>query len=171
MPSLAAINANIGMTPKMVDSADLRVSGLGIVVYPIDGRLAVASTTVFRGSAIGKVKVVAMTTSYGRMFTDTVEIGIIYATATPIYFGLGIVSPAATVIGVGGTITWNNNSYLQTPTNITFDEPDKVPLGNIPVINYLQTASRTFPTAGTYNYTNTLNGARGMIVVREQPQY
>ncbi len=171
IPSVVAIGSYIWISVDITDSSDAPVFGTAVTVFPLDSRIAIGSVSLISGKALGKTKVVAQATSYGRVFADTVEVGVIYATSATVYFGPGALYSDAVVLGVGGSITWNNNSYLQTPANIKFEEPDKVTGGDVPLINYMETATRTFPTVGIYKYTNTLSGAKGTIYVREQPTY
>lgn len=171
VPSVVPVGGAIPISVVMKDSLDAPIPGNAISVAAVDNRIVSGSPYSIFGNALGKTKVVATATSYGKMYTDTIEVGTIYSTQTTVYFCLGCLSPSAVVLGVGGSVTWNNNSYLKTPANIKFDKPDKVTGGDVPIINYMEQVTRSFPNVGVYNYTNTLSGAKGTIYVREQPTY
>ncbi len=70
--------------------------------------------------------------------------------------------PNAVTIGVGGTVTWVFSAITH---NVTFTSGPGAP-DNIPNTSN-QTVSRTFNTAGTYNFSCTIHyGMDGVITVR-----
>jgi plastocyanin len=125
--------------------------------------------------SLGKVLLVASTTSYGVTKADTVEMTVQYAlhasvTASNDWETNAVVfMQDAIVIGVGGQVTW----YNYTPANvaITFDDTTNVTGGNVAAIGSYGSDSRVFPVAGTYSYKDTASGATGRVIVREQPTF
>lgn len=163
---------------KATDASGDDVFGLAVSVRALDPLTLTAGSSYLQGNVIGKTKVIMSSLSYGQFLADTVEFRVLYASAINVYTsgeteaGPMSFSPNAVVIGTGGTVTWYNYFYGQLPASIIFDpaDVDKIPDGNIDGMNWFDVASRTFPVAGTYKYTNTLNGGTGTVIVREQPE-
>lgn len=158
------------------DSLGNPLSGLAVSVRALDPNIIDAETTFLQGLVLGKTKIILSTLSYGRMLADTVEFRVLYANTATVYTsgesitGPMFFSPSTVVVATGGTVTWSNYFYGQLPASVIFDNGgEHITGGNIPSMGYFESASRTFPVAGTYTYTNTLNGGTGTVIVRDQP--
>ena len=72
--------------------------------------------------------------------------------------------PPSTTVRTNGTVTWTFQAGRTH--NVTFLSAAP-PQGNIPNMTNGATASRTFPTAGTFNYTCSIHpGMNGSVTVR-----
>ncbi len=69
-------------------------------------------------------------------------------------------NPTPDTVAVGSTVSWQFGSVGHNVIFQTAGAP-----ANISVTSN-STVSRTFPTAGTYNYTCTIHGFSGVLVVK-----
>lgn len=158
------------VTYSAIDENDLTVTSLIVAYKSLDPHLVQEYSGSFVSLAIGKTKVLVSANVFGVQWADTVELASFYPLSATTYAGETFGN--LTIIGVNGTMTWWNFSYPAAPINITFtNDVDKIPGGSIASIASYELDSRSFPVAGTYNYVNTLTGAKGAVIVREQPQY
>lgn len=158
------------------DAAGATISGLAVAFESLDPTVAAFFPTRIVPRSLGTARFVATTTSYGVTAADTVVFTIVHPTratvnitntaTAPVFF-----NPRSAIVGVGAVVTWNNTTVSTKPEagDVTFDSGvENVQGGHIPAIaRGAPAVSRTFLVAGTYNYTNTLNGATGTIIVRE----
>lgn len=73
-------------------------------------------------------------------------------------------TPATVTLAVGGTVTF---AFGTTPHNVFFDNAPAGAPANIPDVTSNQSVTRTFPTAGQYNYNCHLHpGMTGTVIVR-----
>lgn len=162
--TLVIINA-IKMIPlSIMDSTGAPVTGLAVYYKssnPVAGSIL---STFVRGLSKGSATIVASTIAYGVRWTDSIRYAIIYPTTATIYdLDPATLSPATAVIGTGGTVTFSN--YTSGTINITFNDSTHVTNGNIASLGAFASQSRTFPTAGTFVFRNTLGTEVGTIYV------
>lgn len=159
------------------DAAGATIPGLAVAFHSLDPTVAAFFPTRIVPRQRGTARFVATTTSYGVTAADTVTFTIVYPTraairmvnsaTAPLSF-----SPNSAIVGVGAVVTWTNATGLNTAESgdVTFDNGvENIQGGHIPALARLGVASRTFLAAGTYSYKNSLNGATGTIIVRENP--
>jgi plastocyanin len=173
-----------GATTFMVSAVDAEgneIPGVAIATSLVENGIATlyayGGPAQIQASGLGQVHVVATTTSYGTTVVDTAVFPIYYTTNGNVQIssnGLpGSVAqfyPTSLVIGVGGSVTWNN--YNSTPVHITFTSGgDQVDGGDVGDIEPNGAVTRTFPTVGTYSYKDTIAGQTGTVFVRNQPTY
>lgn len=162
--TLVTINGIKVIPLSVIDSAGAPVTGLALYYKssnPVAGQIL---SSFVRGISKGSTTVVVSTTAYGVAWRDSIRYAIIYPTTATIYdFDPATLSPAAAVIGPGGTVTFSN--YTSGTINVTFDDSTHVTNGNIASLSAFASQSRTFPTAGTFVFRNTLGTETGTIYV------
>lgn len=137
-----------------------------------------AGELAFYATQVGIGRIAVQTTSYGVTMADTMEYQVGYPSTgtvqaqaadpdTTLAFG-----PHTVVIAVNGTVTWYN--FANGPINVTFDnDVENVEGGNIETLEPGDfdpaDNTRQFLAAGTYHYTNTMNGQTGQVVVVDNP--
>lgn len=180
-PNGTTISLNDGFMAgaTAIDANDQPIPGAAISIVTLDTTkvhlFKYGGPPYVQAAAVGKVRLVAMTTSYGISKSDTMEITVQYLVhgqvsmqkiGTDISF-----NPDAVLIGVGGTVTWSNYA-ISAPVSIVFTTGEEhVTGGNISSLGQYEQQDRTFPVAGTYLYKDTVSGATGKIVVSAQPQF
>ena len=85
--------------------------------------------------------------------------------ASTICMGSASFSPASLTVSKGTTVTFNNNSTVDH--NVVFDAPAPTGVADVGAIAYGSTTSRTFASAGTFNFHCTIHaGMTGTLVVQ-----
>ena len=172
-----AVGATLQLTATPVDQLGRAMTGLPAATWATSDatKANVSATGVVSGVAAGTATVTARITQGGvtREATATVTVG---GTTTPPPPPPGApttatvttpgetFSPANVTIATGGTVTWQFTGSSRH--NVTFSGTAPTG-GNIPDTDAGGSASRTFGTAGTYNYTCTRHsGMNGSVVVQ-----
>jgi plastocyanin len=159
-----APNATQALTATAKDQNGGNMTGLTVTYASSDQTKATVSPAgVVTGVAVGTATVTATGTVSGVVKTKTVNVtvaapgGAASVTAT----GSSTFDPATVTIAPNGTVTWT----FQMLHNVTWTGTAPTG-GNIPDQS-TGTASRTFPTAGNYDYRCTLHaGMTGRVVVQ-----
>jgi len=163
-----------------IDVNDQPIPGAAVSVVSLDPDkillYSFGGPPMAQANVLGKTRIVASTTTYGVTKADTVEFTVQYGTSAQItitMFTPGAppnMYPNAVLVGVGGTVNWFNSTG--TTFNIHFDDPaGNIVGGDISALGMFGFASRQFPIAGTYKFTETGSGVTGTVIVREQPTF
>ncbi|HEX8242455.1 MAG TPA: plastocyanin/azurin family copper-binding protein, partial [Longimicrobium sp.] len=133
------------------------------------GIATVSASGLVTGVAAGTATITATVTSGGTTRTATASVTVT-TTAPPPSTSTATVttptiafSPSVVTISAGGTVTWQISGATH---NVTFTAAAPTG-GNVPDTAPGGSATRTFPTAGTYDYQCTRhNGMTGRVVVQ-----
>jgi hypothetical protein len=154
------------------DSSDLPLYGLAVKFVSSAPRIADFLSGQLYGYAKGQTTVIASTTSFGVTKADTVTYTVTNPMSANVYCYEHAYLPYEpafylasnpVIIGAGGTVTWYN--YGNMATGITFDDSTHVTGGNIASIPLYSSASRTFPTTGTYRFQDVLGDTATIVVI------
>jgi plastocyanin len=164
-----ALGATIQLAARPLDQNGQPMTGLpapgfsssdpGLATVDEDGRV--------RGVAEGNVAITASLTHEGTTREATASVSVRSgggppSTATVSTPGVTF-NPSTVTISAGGTVTWQ---FIGTRHNVYFRSASP-PGGNIPDTDEGSSASRTFPTPGTYDYVCTRHaGMTGRVVVQ-----
>ena len=103
--------------------------------------------------------------SNGTYTTPTDPGGNVSCPASTICMGSASFSPSSITVSKGTTVTFNNNSNVDH--NVVFDAPAPTGVADVGAIAYGSTATRTFGSAGTFNFHCTIHaGMTGTLVVQ-----
>ena len=159
-----APTATQALTATAKDQNGGNMTGLTVTYASSDQTKATVSPAgVVTGVAVGTATVTATGTVSGVVKTKTVNVTVaapgqsanVTATSGSQF------EPKTVTISPGGSVTWT----FQMLHNVTFTGASPAG-GNIPEQS-TGSASRTFPTAGTYNYNCTLHGGMtGTVTVQ-----
>ncbi|HEX2204491.1 MAG TPA: Ig-like domain-containing protein [Longimicrobium sp.] len=166
------VGTTLQLTATPRDQNGLAMSGLPAATFASSdpAKATVSATGLVTGVAAGTATVTATVTSGGTTRTATATVTVTTtptqpqqpSTATVTTSGVRFV-PADVTIAAGGTVTWR---MAETRHNVTFSGAAPTG-GNIPDTDEGGSASRTFPTAGTYTYTCTRHsGMNGRVIVQ-----
>ncbi|HSU14293.1 Ig-like domain-containing protein [Longimicrobium sp.] len=129
------------------------VSAAGVVTGVAAGTATITATVTSGGVAKTGSAAITVTTTAPPPSTSTATV-----TTPTIAF-----SPPLVTIQAGGSVTWRISGATH---NVTFAGPGPTG-GNVPDTSPGGSATRTFPTAGTYDYQCTRhNGMTGRVVVQ-----
>lgn len=157
-------NGTVQLTATPRDGAGTALSGLGAPAFTSTNAAVatVSASGVVTGVANGTASIIASLTVDGVTRADTSAMTVGTAAGTVVTSGNAF-SPDDLEIAPGGTVVWQFNGTH----NVTFDDDEVPPGGNIPTSDAGTSAARTFPQAGTYDYECTLHsGMKGRIRVR-----
>ena len=157
-------NATQALTATAKDQNGSTMSGLTVSYASSDQTKATVSPAgVVTGVAVGTATVTATGTVSGVVKTKTVNVTVaVPGQAANVTATTGSqFEPKTVTIAPGGSVTWT----FQMLHNVTFSGAGPTG-GNIPDQS-TGSASRTFPTAGTYNYSCTIHGGMtGTVTVQ-----
>jgi trimeric autotransporter adhesin len=173
-PSVA-VGGTAQLTATALDQGGRTITGLPAAQWSTAdaAKATVSASGVLTGITAGTVGITARITQGGTTREATVNVTV-GGTTTPPSTGAPLTatvttpgesfSPAAVTIRTGGTVTWQFTG--STRHNVTFS--GTVPTGgNIPDTDAGGSAQRTFPAAGTYNYSCTRHsGMNGSVTVQ-----
>lgn len=151
--------------PIIRDADGNDLFGIPVSIQTTDSSRIGQSFGLWFTQGVGPVSVIATTNAYGVRLKDSVAYRITY----PVFGSVTIDSatsaftPPGVKIAAYGTVTWTNAS--STSASVTFDDPTHVDGGNIATIAPGESASRTFPTAGTYTYHGSTAALGGKVLV------
>jgi plastocyanin len=158
---------NVSFTAESRNAQGGAVSGAPITWAASGQAISLSSTsgtsTTATGVGVGSSTITASsgTVTSNPGVTVNVTAGGASASADVTATGSNIFSPSCVSITAGGTVTW---TFVATPShNVTF--PQNEPPGGDIATTQSTTVSRTFPTAGRYDYTCTLHGGMNGVVV------
>lgn len=169
------VGGTVQLTATPLDQAGQAMAGVPAAAWSTSdaARATVGATGLVTGVAAGTAAITARITHGGvtREAAVTVTVG---STTTPPPSGApsaatvttpgNSFSPATVTIATGGTVTWQITG--STRHNVTFSGAAPAG-GNVPDTDGGGSASRTFTTAGTYNYACTRHsGMNGTVVVQ-----
>lgn len=166
------LNGNTGVTVTATDSGNQTLTGLAVKLVSSAPLVADFYYGYLYAYAKGQTTVIASTTSFGVTKADTVTYTVTnpmqanvycYEHAYLPYEPAFYVTSNPIIIGAGGTVTWAN--YGNMVTGITFDDSTHVTGGNIASIPLYTSASRTFPTTGTYVFKDVLGDSATIVVI------
>lgn len=158
------------LEPVATNAAGARVTPLPQLAWSVqDGTRASVSGGVVTAVAAGATTVTASFTADGRTWTASANV-IVTAPNSPAPVNATVqgvedaFTPSSVTITPGGTVTW---TMVDEEHDVTF--PGAAPPGgSIGRIDDDESASRTFPTAGTYAYTcSRHDGEHGGTVIVE----
>jgi plastocyanin len=163
----------LSATPRDQNGAPM--SGLGTPTWSTSDatKATVDASGRVTGVAAGTATITASLTAGGTTRTGSVTVTVITtppttppstnpSTATVTTSGATF-TPRSVTIAPGGSVTWQMSGDRH---NVTFSGAAPTG-GNIPDTESGRSATRTFPNAGTYNYTCTRhNGMSGTVVVQ-----
>ena len=168
------VGATVQLTATARDQNGAPMAGLPAAAFTSGDqtRATVSASGLVTGVSAGTATITATITSGGTTRTATATVNVTTtptptepqqpSTATVTTSGVRFV-PADVTISAGGTVTWR---MAETRHNVTFQGAAPTG-GNIPDTDEGGSASRTFPTAGTYNYTCTRHsGMNGRVIVQ-----
>jgi len=144
------------LTATAKDQSGNAMSGLQVTYVSANNQVAtVTNAGVVTGVAVGSTDITAtgVIGSVTKTANVTVSVSALSATATvnaTTAFGF---NPTSVTVAANGTVTWNFGS---TTHNVTFDAA--TPTGGNIGGTTNSSASRTFPTPGTYPYQCTIHG-------------
>ena len=164
-PVALLVNGTQALTATALDQNGSPVSGLSVTFVSSDATKASVTTSgLVTGVAAGTATVTA-TGTVGTV-TKTTDVSVTVtqpgpATAAVTASAGNQFQPSQVTIARGGTVTWT----FAALHNVTFQSGNGVP-ANIPNTSS-GSVSRTFTTAGTFNYTCTIHpGMNGSVVVQ-----
>jgi len=165
-PSLD-VGQSLTVTATPVDQHGSALPGLPTATWQSrDPSIATVTTSgVVDAIAAGTVDVVATLTANAVTHADTATVTVLSSQpgSATVTTPNRTFSPPSVVIPPSGTVTWQ---FSGSTHNVTFTGPAP-PGGNIPDQSPGNSASRTFPTEGIYNYACTLhNGMTGTVTVQ-----
>lgn len=154
------------LEPVATDASGARVTPLPQVAWSVadPAKAGVANGGVVTAIAAGSTTVSASFVADGRTWTATASVTVAPAPASSatVQGVEDAFSPSTVAITAGGTVTW---TMVDEEHDVTWTGAAP-PGGNIPRIDDDESASRTFPEAGTYTYTcNRHDGEHGGTVV------
>ena len=159
------VNGTQALTATALDQNGSPMAGLSVTFVSSDATKASVTTSgLVTGVAAGTATVTA-TGTVGTM-TKTTDVSVTVtqpgpATAAVTATAGNQFQPSQVTIARGGTVTWT----FAALHNVTFQSGNGVP-ANIPNTSS-GSVSRTFSTAGTFNYTCTIHpGMNGSVVVQ-----
>lgn len=161
-----AAGATLQLQAQPRDQNGVAMAGLPAAAFS-SGNSSVAtvnSSGVVTGVAAGTATITASLTSGGVTRTASATVTVTQtapstATVTALRSGF---SPATATVAVGGTVTWTMGDDDHDVTWTAASPPG----GSIPRTEEGSSASRTFPTAGTYAYRCSRHGERAEVVVK-----
>ena len=160
------VGATAQLTASALDQNGAAMAGLPAATWT-SGNTGVATVNgsgVVTGVAAGSATITASMVSGGATRTGTATVTVIAVSAgsATVTTPNETFSPRVITIGVGSTVTWQFSGSLH---NVTFGAL-KPTGGDIPNTSAGNAATRTFATAGNYDYECTRhNGMTGQVVV------
>ena len=163
------------LTATPPDQNGTAITGLAAPGWTIeDMTIAVVSGNAVSGVAVGSTRVFVSVTDGGVTRGDTARIVVTAAPvgspAHPVNTPGPSFSPGTVTIAIGDSVTW---TFLGAVHNVTFVPGGLIPPdGDIPDQASGQVVSRSFTTAGTYQYecTRHANMTGQVLVQSGQPQ-
>jgi plastocyanin len=157
------------LEPVATNAAGARVTPLPQLAWSVqDGTKASVAGGVVTAVAAGATTVTASFTADGRTWTASANVIVTAPNNPPAPVNATVqgvedaFTPSSVTITPGGTVTW---TMVDEEHDVTFTGAAP-PGGSIGRIDDDESASRTFPTAGTYAYTcNRHDGEHGGTVV------
>ena len=168
----ATPSLNVGATAQLaaaaLDQNGNVMAGLPAATWASGTTVAatVNGSGMVTGAAAGSATITASITSGGvtKTGTATVTVAAVGAGNATVTTPDKTFSPSLVTIGTGGTVTWQ---FSGSRHNVTFGSL-KPQAGNIPDTEPGNAASRTFATAGRYDYQCTWHsGMTGQVVVTD----
>jgi len=163
------VGATLQLTATPRDQNGAAMAGLGTPAFTSSDptRATVSAGGVVTGVAAGTATITATLTAGGTTRTGTASVTV--TTTAPPTTGATVTtvdntfSPPTVTIAPGGSVTWRISGSTH---NVTFSTAAPTG-GNVPDTSSGGSATRTFPTAGTYAYRCTRhNGMNGTVVVQ-----
>jgi trimeric autotransporter adhesin len=156
------------LEPVATNAAGARVTPLPQVAWSVqDATRASVSGGVVTAIAVGATTVTASFTADGKTWTASANVIVTAPTTPPAPTNATVqgvedaFTPSSVTITPGGTVTW---TMVDEEHDVTFTGAAP-PGGSIGRIDDDESASRTFPTAGTFTYTcNRHDGDHGGTV-------
>jgi plastocyanin len=166
-PSIS-VGATASLSASALDQDGNAIAGLPAATWASSNNAVatVNASGVVTGVTAGSATITASMNSGAVTKTGTATITVTAITGSPTVNTVATpnrtFSPAVITIPAGGTVTWQ---FSAATHNVTFATL-KPTGGDIPDTNPGNAVSRTFPTAGTYNYECTWHaGMTGQVVV------
>ena len=160
------VNGTQNLTVSAKDQNGATMSGLTSTFQSNDVSVAtVTSAGVVTGVAAGTTTIAVNGTigTVTKSQTVNVTVSTPGATATVAATTSNTFDPSSVTITANGQVTWN---FASVGHNVTFDNASGVTGGNI-ATTANGSASRTFPTTGTYPYHCTIHGGmNGTVTVQ-----
>ena len=128
-------------------------------------KATVSAAGVVTGVAAGPVTITATLTHNGvtRSASSTVTVTEVIPAAAAVQGSKSGFSPLSATVAAGGTVTWRMDG--EEEHDVIWEGAAPVG-GNIPRMDKGSSASRTFATAGSYNYHCSRHGEPGTVVVK-----
>lgn len=149
------------------DTAGNTITGLAVQLISLDTTILTFNSGYVYGKSPGTTTIIATTTSYGVVKSDTVTWTITNPTSLYLYvYGKASatpLSPVAAVITVNGTVNVYNASGAVA--SITFDTPSANIVGNPTNMATYAIVPVKFTAAGTYTYKDNLGNAGTIYVL------
>jgi plastocyanin len=163
--AVVATGSYLFFNPIIRDADGNDLFGIPVSIQSTDSSRITPFFGTWSVLGLGSVSMIATTNAYGVRWKDSVEYRVTYPTfgTVTIDSAISAFKPAGVKIVAQGTVMWTNASL--TPASVTFDDPTHVDGGNIVTIAPGESASRTFPTAGTFTYHGSTAALSGKVLV------
>jgi plastocyanin len=161
------VGGHVTIATSALDQFGNPMTGLGVATF-VTSNAAIATVDaqgVVTGVAGGIATITASLTSGSVTHTASATVTVVapQANTATVETPSLTFSPQSVTIGVGGTVTWR---FSGSTHNVTFGAL-KPTGGNIPDTSPGNAVSRTFTTAGTYDFECTRhNGMTGRVIVQ-----
>ena len=160
------VGGAVQLTATALDQYGSPMSGLPAPTFTSSapGIASVSVSGLVAGVAPGPTTIIVSLTANGATHADTSVVTVTTAPSGPTVTTPGnTFGPQEVQIAPGGMVTW---AFSETTHNVTFRDLAP-PGGNIPDTAPGNSVSRTFPTAGDYDYVCTRHdGMKGRVRVR-----
>ncbi len=160
------VGATVQLTGAALDQNGNPIAGLPAPTFTSSdpGIATITDAGLVTGVAVGTATITASLTASGVTRTATSTITVTTAAPPPpsrvtVTTPERTFSPEMVTIAVGGTVTWRITDNHHDITFLGAAPPG----GSIPELDEGESASRTFPEAGTYHYECTRHRDEGMV--------